>query len=105
MGGREVFFFSERTSETVPQSNNATENNESAASKSAKSGGGPSCPSGVTEQEVTKELANALPQDTASILDQRQRQAKYEDRRSNGGVSRARAPASELTKSTASLLQ
>ena len=58
-------------SETVPQSN-ATENNETTrplgthASKSAKSGGGPSCPSGVTEQEVTKELANALPQDTAT---------------------------------------
>ena len=72
-------------------------------SKSSKFGGGSSCPSGVTVQEVTKELANALPQ--ASILDQRRRQAKNEDRRSNGGASRARAPANELTKSTASLLQ
>ena len=91
-----LLFFLEPPIKQSPQSNNTAENTTSPhdpsemnklrthVSNSARFGG-PSSPSGVTEQEVTKELANALPQDSASILDQRRRQAKNEDRRSIGG--------------------
>ena len=61
-------FFEKRTSETVNESDNATGNNESARpqTQNSRKQVGPSSPSGVTEQEVTKELANALPQDTGT---------------------------------------
>ena len=81
----------------VPQSHNATENNETTQNSHKQ----------VCQLwrrpilSVTKELANALSQGSASILDQRRRQIKNEDRRSNGGASCARAPANELIKSTA----
>ena len=75
-----------------------------AENNSTKSGANPSCPSGVTAVDETREVAKALAQETDSNLIHLLHQNWKADPRNSGGASRARDPANDETNSIASLL-
>ena len=95
------FFLYENVSR---QSSTTTCSPQLEANKSDKSGWCPSCPSRPSERGETKEDANARPQDTADILDQRLFRAWRADPRKNGGASRDLTSAKLCTNSIASSL-